>query len=511
MNRKVRLPAIRKRKRKQGHGKAAGHDGPLAEQIARGNERVTTRELHKRLESIEELSRHSGGGNSSRTHLRHEDLFYCSDDEASSQFSNIADREFRILHLATKQRLGVVGNDKKDPLDVNDQRPRVVGGRFVASDGFEIASNSEDSLSEAESSSILRPYDAEITETSKDARQCAEAALLQITVEEEEALAAFDRIRSEPPSVLNLADLVTEKLRERYESAQNQTENSDICSSQKGFLDTRVRHLYESVGEIMHRYRSGKVPKAFKMMPALRQWEEAMWLTRPERWSPQALLVATRAFASNLDPAAAQRFYTAVLLPRCREDITAKGKLNVHLYHALRKATYKPQAFYKGILFPLIEEKCTLREAAIFCSVLNRTRIPALHSAAALLQLACKPYSGPVALFIRVLLDKKYALPHRVVDALLEHFLKAREDKREYPVLWHQSLLAFVQYFKSELSTDQLRSLHLLIREKRHHAITPAIYREIFSSRNHGAENEPHPTKAKEDSMNARWPQKMEA
>jgi essential nuclear protein 1 len=31
------------------------------------------------------------------------------------------------------------------------------------------------------------------------------------------------------------------------------------------------------------------------------------------------------------------------------------GKLNVHLYDALKKALYKPSAFFLGILFPLCE------------------------------------------------------------------------------------------------------------------------------------------------------------
>ena len=43
-----------------------------------------------------------------------------------------------------------------------------------------------------------------------------------------------------------------------------------------------------------------------------------------------------------------------VLLPKCRDDIAFHKRLNFHLYLALRKATYKPAAFYKGILLPLV-------------------------------------------------------------------------------------------------------------------------------------------------------------
>lgn len=64
---------------------------------------------------------------------------------------------------------------------------------------------------------------------------------------------------------------------------------------------------------------------------------------------------------------------------------------------------------------------------------------------------------GPNSLFIRVLIDKKYALPYKVVDALVFHFIrlsntykaKRAGDADELPVLWHQSLLAFCQRFVS--------------------------------------------------------------
>ncbi len=42
-----------------------------------------------------------------------------------------------------------------------------------------------------------------------------------------------------------------------------------------------------------------------------------------------------------------------------------------------------------------------------------------LHSAAALLRLAQLEYCGTTSFFMRVLLDKKYALPYRVIDALV--------------------------------------------------------------------------------------------
>lgn len=49
-------------------------------------------------------------------------------------------------------------------------------------------------------------------------------------------------------------------------------------------------------------------------------------------------------------------FLEGVLLDNVRENIRDEGgKLNVHLYEALKKGLYKPAAFFKGILFPLCE------------------------------------------------------------------------------------------------------------------------------------------------------------
>lgn len=47
-----------------------------------------------------------------------------------------------------------------------------------------------------------------------------------------------------------------------------------------------------------------------------------------------------------------------------------------------------------------------------------------LHSAATLYRLAEMDYSGANSIFLRILLDKKYALPYRVVDAVVFHFLR---------------------------------------------------------------------------------------
>lgn len=123
-----------------------------------------------------------------------------------------------------------------------------------------------------------------------------------------------------------------------------------------------------------------------------------------------------------------------------------------------------------------------MREAVIIGSVLTKVSIPLLQSSAALLKLAEMPYSGANSVFIRVLLDKKYALPHRVLGGVVNHFLLFANDQRALPVLWHQSLLTLCQRYKNDLSQEQKDAIRALVRIKAHHVITEEIRRELAAA-----------------------------
>ncbi|KAL1161373.1 hypothetical protein V6Z11_A07G129700 [Gossypium hirsutum] len=241
------------------------------------------------------------------------------------------------------------------------------------------------------------------------------------------------------------------------------------------------------VGKFLNKYTTGKMPKAFKHIPSMQLWEDVLYLTQPENWSPNAMFQATRIFASNLGAKKAERFYRLVLLPRVRDDIRKNKRLHFGLYQSLKKALYKPAAFNKGILFPLCKSgTCNLREAVIVGSVLEKVSIPMLHSSVALMKLAEMEYCGTTSYFIKLLLEKKYALPYRVVDAVVAHFMRFLEDTRIMPVIWHQSLLAFVQRYKNEMLKEDKNNLRVLLETQKHKFVTPEIMRELDNSRNRG-------------------------
>ena len=39
-------------------------------------------------------------------------------------------------------------------------------------------------------------------------------------------------------------------------------------------MDPKLADLYRHVGELLSRYKSGKLPKAFKIIPNLRNWQQ---------------------------------------------------------------------------------------------------------------------------------------------------------------------------------------------------------------------------------------------
>jgi essential nuclear protein 1 len=205
--------------------------------------------------------------------------------------------------------------------------------------------------------------------------------------------------------------LILEKIQEKeaqQKAAQQNNDNSSIRDTSSTKLPPKVVQVYTEIGKMLKHYSNGKLPKAFKIIPSLTNWEEVLWLTKPDEWSPGAVYAATRIFASNFNERMAQRFYNLILLERVRGDIEKNGRLNYHLYTALRKAVYKPAAFYKGILLPLANGgQCSIKDATVIASVLQKVSVPANHSAAVLLKLTEMPYSGPTSLFIRVLLNKK--------------------------------------------------------------------------------------------------------
>lgn len=317
-------------------------------------------------------------------------------------------------------------------------------------------------------------YDDEVGE---DGEQGDDYEATDLSEAEEAVVSKF--LNAGRAETRTLADIIMEKLKEKDAMASASQEE---LSQSDEIIPPKVMEVFTSVGKLLHHYKSGKLPKALKMLPHLKNWEHILWLTRPDEWSPAATYATTRIFASNLNGKLVQRFYNLVLLEKVRDDIRQNNKLNYYLYLALKKSLFKPAAFYKGFLLPLAQSHtCTLREATIVGSVLAKVSVPGNHSAAVLLRLVEMPYCGSTSMFIKTLLSKKYALPRRVIEALVKHFHSFETETRVLPVIWHQALLVFAQRYKFELDESQKNRLKQLLRTQQHHIMTQEVRRELFS------------------------------
>ncbi|EPY29120.1 essential nuclear protein 1 [Strigomonas culicis] len=177
-----------------------------------------------------------------------------------------------------------------------------------------------------------------------DAAEMAATDLYDIDEEEARLLQKF-----QPTSRLqsrNLAEVISEKIKEKeghlrteQRAAARQAHEGDAEDEEEG-IDPRVARVYTAIGTVLKRYTSGKIPKAFKILPNVRDWERLIMLTKPDQWSPHATYQATRIFAANLNERMAQRYYASILLPIVHERFTEDKRLHPSLYMAVRKALF---------------------------------------------------------------------------------------------------------------------------------------------------------------------------
>ena len=306
---------------------------------------------------------------------------------------------------------------------------------------------------------------------------------------------------------INLADKILAKIQEKESQQQQQQQSSPDNSNEDAvLLPPKVILAYEKIGQILSTYTHGKLPKLFKILPSLKNWQDVLYVTNPNSWTPHATYEATKLFVSNLSSNEATVFIETILLPRFRDSIENSDdhSLNYHIYRALKKSLYKPGAFFKGFLLPLVDGYCSVREATIAASVLTKVSVPVLHSSVALTQLLTRDFNPATTVFIRVLIEKKYALPYQTLDELVFYFMRFRnatinQDENmenmdidqektakvnngpQLPVVWHKAFLSFATRYKNDLTDDQKDFLLETIRQRFHPLIGPEIRRELLS------------------------------
>ena len=270
---------------------------------------------------------------------------------------------------------------------------------------------------------------------------------------------------------------------------ENQANNffEQMNSVNKKIINQKIVEAYKLVGEVLRTYTSGKLPKAFNIISSTEDWEDLVNITEPYNWTPQAMYEAIIQF-SSADSSIGTIFYEKYLVPALRSDIKKNKKLNIHYYNCLKRALFRPSAFFKGIILPM-SKTLSGKEASIIGSILRKCSIPNNHASAAIVKLSelCKNDKKGVSVgalfFMRLLLVKKYAFPKEVKECLVKFFMGYYNfDKDKLPVLWHQTFLCFVQHYKLDLTEEEKMNLKDLNNKIGHHIIQTEIAKELSYS-----------------------------
>ncbi|CAL4085151.1 unnamed protein product, partial [Meganyctiphanes norvegica] len=275
-----------------------------------------------------------------------------------------------------------------------------------------------------------------------------------------------------------LADMFRDKITEKQTEIKTQIDADSVNTVD---LSPEVQEMCKEVGKILAKYRAGALPKMFKIIPKMRSWEELVYMTGVAMAMAAAAEQQTWGY---IPESLAERICVISVLRRTDGEIRLSNyNFNIYLQERCHNLLLQTRIRTAVFLIICISGTCTLREAIIIGSVIGKNHIPILHSAAAILKIAEMDYNGANSIFLRIFFDKKYALPFRVVDACVYHFIKFRHDKRDLPVLWHQSLLAFVQRYKEDLSPDQKEEILETIKFHGHFQITTEVRRELANSK----------------------------
>lgn len=103
---------------------------------------------------------------------------------------------------------------------------------------------------------------------------------IEINEEDEKAMQLFMNKDGKPQRTL--ADIIMESITEKKTELETQFSDAGTLHIQE--LDPRVKQMYEGVRDVLRKYRSGKLPKAFKIIPSLRNWEQILYITGKMFW-----------------------------------------------------------------------------------------------------------------------------------------------------------------------------------------------------------------------------------
>jgi len=232
------------------------------------------------------------------------------------------------------------------------------------------------------------------------------------------------------------------------------------------FLKPKLLKLLERTSLFLRVYRSGKLPKILRILPGLKNFEEILWLTRPDIWSEQAIVVLTRFFQPKLDKNQLSRYYSLVLAPRFQESIFKPKSFSAHIEKAIKISIRYPSIFFSSIILPICEsDRCSNKEGVVLSSIIWKYKFPRSVIMSALIRLTKDPITSVKCIVLRVIISKNYLISLRIIDLLVDFFsLNIRKMTSPH---YKKLLLVFLKnYFDSLSNEDKKKVFNLRTKTK---------------------------------------------
>nr|UXY87636.1 bystin-like protein [Cryptomonas curvata] len=216
--------------------------------------------------------------------------------------------------------------------------------------------------------------------------------------------------------------------------------------------------ILERTGILLKVYRSGKIPKIIKIIPIFKNFEDLIWFTRPDRWSVQALFAISKLFVNKLNKFETKRFLTLVFLPRLQECIFKNQNFNLYIPLISKIANIVPKIFFSSIILPFFKNSNSYKKELVAVSlILLKISVQTNHISWGLIQLLKNQGNSSKFIILRVILTKNYNFSYRILDILVDFFIKNKKKTKN--VLFLKCYITFLKNYSIFLSLEDKNRL----------------------------------------------------
>lgn len=224
------------------------------------------------------------------------------------------------------------------------------------------------------------------------------------------------------------------------------------------YFKPKLLKVLERTSLFLKVYKSGKMPKIINLLPNLKNFEEIIWLTRPDIWSDQAIFYVTHSFLSKLDKNQMGRFFSLILAPRFQETIFNSNRYSSHIQKTMKMSTRFPSVFFSSVFLPICESKsCSLKEGVVLGMILSNYHFNPSSILSVLVRLLKPPVTPVKCLLMRTILCKNYIIPHRTLDLLVDFFVSNR--KKASFSQFRTFFIVFLKNYSIHLSSEDKRKI----------------------------------------------------